>query len=439
MNSDSRNSNWLKRQIGDFCAVGDGAHASIKRYEQGIMYLTSKNFKSGGLDLSKIDYISESDYAKYFKKDAKALTKPEAGDVLFSIIGTIGEPYLFQSQDCFGLSSSVSILRPDKSIIFPKYLFYWIQGHIFQNALYSIKGGVAQSYVSLEMIKSLPLICPPIPTQQKITDILSAYDDLIENNAKRIKTLEEMARMLYREWFINFRFPNHENVKMVESDLGLIPEGWEVVELIKLIDVKHGYAFKGEYFSKEPTYDILLTPTNFAIGGGFKDDKFKYYLGEVPNDYILKPNDLLVTMTDLSKLGDTLGYPALIPDSKTHRFLHNQRLGKIIIHNTKLIGKNLLYYIFRSDLYRHHVLASATGSTVKHTAPDRIKSFKIVLPSTAIRQNFENITDLQLNQIEILKRKNINLRKTRDLLLPKLISGEIDVEKLDIETLEIAA
>jgi len=98
-----------------------------------------------------------------------------------------------------------------------------------------------------------------------------------------------------------------------------------------------------------------------------------------------------------------------------------------------------LLYIFRSDLYRHHVLASATGSTVKHTAPDRIKSFKIVLPSTAIRQNFENTTDLQLNQIEILKRKNINLRKTRDLLLPKLISGEIDVEKLDIETLEIAA
>jgi len=223
-----------------------------------------------------------------------------------------------------------------------RYLYYSL--HLQLDFLRSLSTGSATKFLTLTILNDFDLTLPPINVQDKIIDILSAYDDLIENNTRRIKILEEMAQMLYREWFINFRFPNHENVKMVESDLGLIPEGWEVVELSKLIDVKHGYAFKGEYFSKEPTYDILLTPTNFAIGGGFKDDKFKYYLGEVPNDYILKSNDLLVTMTDLSKLGDALGYPALIPDSKTHRFLHNQRLGKIIIHNTKLIGKNLLYY-----------------------------------------------------------------------------------------------
>ena len=288
-----------------------------------------------------------------------------------------------------------------------KYLFLFYSLKFHRNDFIHLASGASQRNLNTQTIKNFQIKIPSLHVQDKIINILSAYDRLIENNTIRIKILEEMTQMLYREWFVNFRFPNHENVKMVESDLGLIPEGWEVVELGKLIDVKHGYAFKGEYFSKEPTYDILLTPTNFAIGGGFKDDKFKYYSGEVPNDYILKANDLLVTMTDLSKLGDTLGYPALIPDSKAHRFLHNQRLGKIIIRNTKLIGKNLLYYIFRSDVYRHHVLASATGSTVKHTAPDRIKSFKMILPSTSIRQKFEDITDLQLNQIEILKRKNL--------------------------------
>src|SRR6476646_11369841 len=150
-------SNWQTGYNRDYCIVGDGAHTSIKRQPSGVMYLTSKNLKNGGLDLSKIDYISEEDYNKYFRDNSKALTKPNAGDVLFSIIGTMGEPYLYTHQDYFGLSSSVSILRPDKSKISPHYLYYWIQGYIFQKALYGVKGGVAQSYVSIEMIKSLPI------------------------------------------------------------------------------------------------------------------------------------------------------------------------------------------------------------------------------------------------------------------------------------------
>jgi type I restriction enzyme S subunit len=247
-----------------------------------------------------------------------------------------------------------------------------------------------------------------------------------------------MARSIYREWFVNFRFPGHEQVQMVDSDLGPIPEGWEVISLGQLLDIKHGYAFKGEYFSKEPTSDILLTPGNFKFGGGFKDDKLKYYDGSVPKEFVLNPGDLLVTMTDLSKEGDTLGYPAFVPPSKELRFLHNQRLGKISLHPPKL-GFNHLYHIFCSDSYRHHVLASATGSTVKHTAPDRIKSFSIALPTQEICNRFEMITSSLTRKIVLLNQKNANLRQTRDLLLPRLISGEIDVENLDIKTGEIAA
>lgn len=242
MNFFSRKTHWKEQKIGDSCIVGDGAHASLKRQQTGIMYLTSKNFKNGCLDLSKVDYISEEDYIKYFRDNSKALTKPQTDDVLFSIIGTIGEPYLFKPQDKFGLSSSVSILRPNNSVIFPKYLYYWIKGHIFQEALYGIKGGVAQSYVSLEMIRSLPLYYPPFSTQKKIAAILSAYDDLIENNTRRIKILEEMAQTLYHEWFVKFRFPGHEHTKMVDSKLGLIPEGWEVKRIKDICkQINYGY------------------------------------------------------------------------------------------------------------------------------------------------------------------------------------------------------
>ena len=96
-------SHWAKTTIGSACRVGDGAHGSLKRYDNGIMYLTSKNFKAGGLDLSKVDYIDEKTYQKYFRENSNALTKPSAGDVLFSIIGSIGSPYLVRSQDFFGV------------------------------------------------------------------------------------------------------------------------------------------------------------------------------------------------------------------------------------------------------------------------------------------------------------------------------------------------
>lgn len=327
-------------------------------------------------------------------------------------------------------------LVPNLDICEPLYLFYLLKFH--RNHLIKLALGGAQRNLSGIIIRNFKVKVSPLPIQRKIAAILSAYDDLIENNMRRIKILEEMARSLYREWFVNFRFPEHQQVKMIDSELGQIPEGWEVITLGQLFDIKHGYAFKGEYFSKEPTSDILLTPGNFKIGGGFQDNKFKYYNGSVPDEFILNPGALLITMTDLSKEGDTLGYPAFVPPAKELRFLHNQRLGKIILHNSRL-GLNHIYHIFCSDSYRHHVLASATGATVKHTAPDRIKAFKIALPPSEICNRFETIASLFSKKIISLNQKNQNLRQTRNLLLPKLISGEIDVENLDINTGNIAA
>ncbi|RXJ55433.1 restriction endonuclease subunit S [Candidatus Marinarcus aquaticus] len=161
-----------------------------------------------------------------------------------------------------------------------------------------------------------------------------------------------------------------------------LPQGWKEKQLSLFIDIKHGYAFKGKDFSDNETKYILLTPGNFKILGGFKSDKFKYYSknGYIPEEYILNQNDLLVTMTDLSKAGDTLGYPLLVPTLDNKVLLHNQRLGKIEFLNDDL-HKIFLYYIFCSNDYRGHVLGSATGTTVRHTAPNRIMNFQIKYPS----------------------------------------------------------
>ncbi len=147
------------------------------------------------------------------------------------------------------------------------------------------------------------------------------------------------------------------------------------------IRVKHGCAFKGEYFTEAETPDVLVTPGNFAIGGGFLADKPKYYAGPVPDDYILQEGDLVVTMTDLSKAGDTLGYPALVPRMQGRRYLHNQRIGLVEIKEGAEADKHFLFYRLRASDYRHHILATASGSTVRHTSPGRIHEFETTLPA----------------------------------------------------------
>jgi type I restriction enzyme S subunit len=146
------------------------------------------------------------------------------------------------------------------------------------------------------------------------------------------------------------------------------------------IEIKHGFAFKGEYFSEQSADEVLVTPGNFAIGGGFKDEKPKFYHGPVPEDYVLSNDDLVVTMTDLSKAGDTLGLPALIPATLGRRYLHNQRVGLISVKDDSLLDRRFLYYRLRSSDYRNHILATASGSTVRHTSPGRIMQFETVLP-----------------------------------------------------------
>ena len=160
------------------------------------------------------------------------------------------------------------------------------------------------------------------------------------------------------------------------------------------ISIKHGYAFKGDFISTTNNGIVLVTPGNFAIGGGFKENKCKYFTGDYPKEYVLKPNDLIVTMTDLSKNGDTLGYSALVPDT-SRIYLHNQRIGLVQIESDE-ISKDYLYWFMRTRKYQKKIVATASGSTVKHTSPSRICEIEIELPSLEEQNKIASV----LNNIE---------------------------------------
>jgi type I restriction enzyme, S subunit len=185
---------------------------------------------------------------------------------------------------------------------------------------------------------------------------------------------------------------------------------WQMDSLGGLIDVKHGFAFKGELIHDEPRGDVLLTPGNFAIGGGFKGDKFKYYDGPVPEEFVLREGDLLVTMTDLSKQADTLGYAAFVPAYEPgRRYLHNQRLGKVLIKSPNAVDARFLRYLLCSAAYRNEVLASATGTTVKHTSPERIKRFRFRRPPLPEQRAIADILGTLDDKIELNRRMNETL------------------------------
>ena len=236
-------------KIKDFCDVGDGAHASIRRLDNGVMYLSSKNFKPSGLDLSNVDFISETDYNKYFTPSTKSIKQLCSGDVLFGIIGSLGTPYVFKDSDRFGISSSVAILRPKPGLI-SQYLYYFMTSVFFQQAIDAIKSGVAQGFLSIEMIKNLPLIMVEEVIQQQIAAILSAYDNLIENNNQRIALLEKAAEEIYREWFVRLRFPGWEQAKFVKG----LPDGWERTPIAKISNEIRGNV---KIKSIEPTTKYL--------------------------------------------------------------------------------------------------------------------------------------------------------------------------------------
>ena len=194
------------------------------------------------------------------------------------------------------------------------------------------------------------------------------------------------------------------------------------------IRIKHGFAFKGEYITAENNGVVLVTPGNFEIGGGFKEDKCKYFNGDYPKEYVLSPYDLIVTMTDLSKQGDTLGYSALVP--KTNRvYLHNQRIGLVDVYNPKA-DKMFIYWLMRTQKYQKTIVATSSGSTVKHTSPSRIYDVEVDLPPIDVQKKIAAILSALDEKIAINRAINDNLQQQAASIFTEWLSTCADASTI---------
>ena len=376
-------------------------------------------------------YFDETGLAFISDEQASGLSGAEVmpGDLLINITGdgiTFARSCLVPATvlpAC--VNQHVMIIRVNAQRCEPGYLLSYLTHPNVKPYIESFNAGGSRRAITKGHIESFEVPLPPLSTQRRIADILSALDDKIELNRQTNATLEAMAQAIFKEWFVDFNYSGATG-ELVDSELGLIPAGWRVGKLGEVANIKHGFAFKGEYFSEEETDDILLTPGNFRIGGGFNYSKFKYYEGTYPQEYVLKHGDLIVTMTDLSKQGDTLGFSALVPAISDKNLLHNQRIGKVEVTESNS-WKLYLYWVMQQRDYRNYVLSGATGTTVKHTSPSRICDYKIILPPLKVLQAFKSTVRGLIDLVEDNHLQANTLEKVRDTLLPKLIRGEIEV------------
>lgn len=409
---------WEKKTINEVCDVGDGAHASIKRVFDGFQYLTSKNFKLDGLDLNKVDFISEEDYLKHFKTESKAITKPKTNDVLLSIIGSLGAPYLVKEDDVFGLSSSVSILRPKIDKIEPKFLYYWIKSNEFQSSINNIKSGVAQSFLSLGMIKSLPVIYPKeLPTQQRIASILSAYDDLIENNLKRIKLLEEKAQLHYKIEFGDYQFGDKEPQNL--------PKGWSIKHIGDIYGkLESGTRPKGG-IDKELKEGIASVGAENVIGLGKYNYQSEKLITEAffenMNRGRIENKDILIY-----KDGAYIGKTTLFQDDFPHqKCCVNEHV--FLLRSKDELYQNYLFFTLYQKLYFDKMQQLNANAAQPGINQESLKSLRILWPSENVIEEFNKNVESLMKLIFVLAKQNTKLREARDILLPRLMSGQIEV------------
>lgn len=398
---------WENSTLSEISLIGDGAHASLKRVDSGIPYLTAKNITKSGVDYSNMDYISEETYNKHFMEKSNALTQPKTDDILYSIIGSIGGVYVVRDEK-IGISSSVAIFRADREKILPHYLAYFLKSPSFDAQVQAIKGGVAQGFMSLGKLGMVNITYPEDTEYQKrIVDVLSAYDSLIENNQKQIKLLEEAAQRLYKEWFVNLHFPGYEDVEIVDG----VPEGWASGVL-----------------------------GDVAINSGKKEKKdkrnnYKYYL---PIDCIPKKSLGYVQVNDVS-----LAKSSLIGFQKGDILFGAMRpyFHKVVVARDKGLTRSTCFVLnatkssywsyiamllFAKDTVDYATQISV-GTTMPYVRWKDMKNMPVIIPDEEIAERFNQQIKPIIDNIASLSEQVILLQQARDRLSPKLMSGEIEV------------
>ena len=400
---------WGKVKVGDCCEVTSSKRIFFSEYvDSGVPFYRSKEIieSSNGQAISEPLFISQEKYDEI----KNHFGVPQSGDMLLTSVGTIGVPYIVREKDYFYFKDgNLTWFRNFSDELDSKYLYFWVKSSEGQSILNNTTIGSSQKALTIASLKGLDIPCPPSPVQKRIVEFLAGYDDLIENNQKQIKLLEEAAQRLYKEWFVDLRFPGHETTPIVDG----IPQGWERMVLSEVTSVlKRGISPK---YSDNGKYSVInqkcIRSSIMDISESRRQEK------EYVPTLNLQDSDTVICSTGtgtLGRVGRVYGdYPNTTFDS----------------HVTLVRAKenpNYIYHVVKSQ--QEYLMGMGRGSTNQQELyRDVIERLVVLCPSQDILLKADRVLNAIHCKIKAVYLQNNLLVESRDRLLPKLMSGELEV------------
>ncbi len=404
----------MRLTLNDVClAIVDCEHKTASTQSEGHPSIRTPNIGRGRLILEGVNRVSDDTYQKWTQR-----MEPRPGDLILAREAPIGNVAIVPVGLKVCLGQRTVLIRADRAKVLPEYLVYLMLGDEIQGRIHSQSNGATVHHLNMKDIRGLELpTLPSMTEQRRIASILSAYDDLIENNMRRIAILQEMARRIYGEWFVRFRFPGPEKVQMVESELGLVPEGWVVSALGQLADVNARSVRRGA----EPT-EIRYVDIS-SVSTGSIDSKKLMLFADAPG-----------RARRIVRDGDVI-WACVRPNRKSYSLVVDPEPNLLVSTGFAVLSpdgapSSFIYQCVTSDDFVSHLVNHAKGAAYPAVGAEDFETAKVLKPPNDLVKNFDRIADPMMRLVAKLQVKNANLRTTRDLLLPKLISGELDVSDM---------
>ncbi len=416
---------WEKVALGNLCEITSSKRIFYSEYvESGVPFYRSKEIieRTSGQSISEPLYISK----EKFEEIKFRFGVPESGDMLLTSVGTIGTAYIVKPSDCFYFKDgNLTWFRNFRNNLLSKYLYYWISSSEGYSILNNTTIGSSQKALTITALKGIKIPLPPMAVQKRVVDILSAYDDLIENNQKQIKLLEEAAQRLYKEWFVDLRFPGHETTPIVDG----VPQGWNRKKVIDCLS----FHSNGGWGKEKPTGKnehpgrvIRGTDIEDVKAGCFTEVPLRYHTDNDIAKRTLKSDDLVFELSNgnINNIGRCL----LVDDLILKKCGENT----ICASFCKLLRPidplhSLMLYLEIQDMQtsgRMLPLKKHGANGINNFEFDGFLNHVLLIPSDAdMVKSLETI----LNKISIIQGEIALLIEARDRLLPKLMSGELEV------------
>lgn len=386
--------------------IYDGPHATPHEASEGAVFLGIKNMtEDGRLDFSEIRHVSEMELPRWTRR-----VTPSAGDVVFTYEATLHRYAVIPEGFRGCLGRRVGLIRPNPRKVNSRFLLYYFLSNNWRRVIEGyVISGVTVDRIPLERFPDFPVCLPKLPVQEQIADVLSAYDDLIENNRRRMALLEESARLLYREWFVRLRFPGHEHTRIVDG----LPEDWQKSRLEAIADVNK--ASLSNSFDGEVEYVDIASVTP----------------GEIHETTIYAFRDAPSRARRIVEHGDII-WSCVRPNRRSHAVIWNPgenlivSTGFAVISPTK-VPCSFLYFSTTTEAFAGYLENHARGAAYPAVVAGDFERAEVVVPSRRLLNAFDEIVEPTFWQVHNLRLQNQKLKAARDLLLPRLMSGEIIV------------